>query len=519
MRPRLHTRLAKSESAAVAPTVALSLFGLLAVGGIAFDYARMATMDTELQAAADQAALAAASQLDGKTGTCSRAAHAAVNLVANQTLFANEANSTTAITVDLETDCDATGKIRFWKDKAKTAAATKDEEAKFVEVTVNSRTARFALTPVVAALNSGAIGATAFAGLTSAICKVPPLMLCNPSEPSGNINKDYPFDANGLKGVGVKLVSGSFTAPGDFGFLQTGFGDGAKNLAKALGYDTLSADCAPITGVTTEPGEKDPVRNALNTRFDITTNGANTCPDSGTCSPARNVRKDLVHEAGSCDIGGKGWDVSANPYRPPSAGPITSSYPDVMGHPRDYCHAVKKSLQSCGVLGNGQWDRNAYFYVNYGWADQAAWTSATGLPSDVSRYEVYKWEMNHPSVGSPAKGIDIDQSVSGAKKAQAYAVCRPNPVTPNATTPDRRRLSVAVLNCDALDLNGKAADQQVLKWIDVFLVEPSFQRGNGPDTYTDDKDIYVEIIGETLSGSAGTTAGQVVRRDVPYLIE
>ena len=69
--------LFRSTSGAVAPTVALSLFGLVAAGGIAFDYARMASMDTELQNAADQATLAAASQLDGETGACSRAAAAA----------------------------------------------------------------------------------------------------------------------------------------------------------------------------------------------------------------------------------------------------------------------------------------------------------------------------------------------------------------------------------------------------------------------------------------------------------
>ena len=51
--------LSRSTSGAVAPTVALSLFALIATSGIAFDYARMAAMDTELQNAADQAALAA----------------------------------------------------------------------------------------------------------------------------------------------------------------------------------------------------------------------------------------------------------------------------------------------------------------------------------------------------------------------------------------------------------------------------------------------------------------------------
>src|SRR3546814_1587231 len=81
--PRIRKGLLQSTGGAVAPTVALSLFGLIAVGGIAFDYARMASLDSELQNAADQAALAAATQLDGKTGACSRAANAASALIRN----------------------------------------------------------------------------------------------------------------------------------------------------------------------------------------------------------------------------------------------------------------------------------------------------------------------------------------------------------------------------------------------------------------------------------------------------
>jgi hypothetical protein len=42
-------RLIRERLGAVAPTVALSLFALLGMGGIAFDYARLASMDTELQ--------------------------------------------------------------------------------------------------------------------------------------------------------------------------------------------------------------------------------------------------------------------------------------------------------------------------------------------------------------------------------------------------------------------------------------------------------------------------------------
>src|SRR5262245_38436993 len=91
-------RLIKATYGAVAPTVALSLFALLGIGGIAFDYARLASLDTELQQAADQAALAAATQLDRSTGARARATAAIQNpastrLAANITRMANDGNA------------------------------------------------------------------------------------------------------------------------------------------------------------------------------------------------------------------------------------------------------------------------------------------------------------------------------------------------------------------------------------------------------------------------------------------
>src|SRR3954471_1037741 len=91
---RLFNRLLKSTEGSVAPLVALSLTALIAVGGIAFDYARLASMDTELQSAADQAALAAATQLDGEDGAQARAKAAARNLFTNLTYFANDSGGT-----------------------------------------------------------------------------------------------------------------------------------------------------------------------------------------------------------------------------------------------------------------------------------------------------------------------------------------------------------------------------------------------------------------------------------------
>ena len=85
---RILWNLLHSDSGSVAPTVGLSLFALVAIGGVGLDYARVAAMDTELQTAADQAALAAATQLDG-TRAQKRATSAARLLVANRTRMAS----------------------------------------------------------------------------------------------------------------------------------------------------------------------------------------------------------------------------------------------------------------------------------------------------------------------------------------------------------------------------------------------------------------------------------------------
>src|SRR5918993_1291849 len=108
---RIPWDLLRSGKGRGAPTVALSLVALIGAGGLAFDYARLATMDTELQNAADHAALAGASQLDKKAGACARANAAVQTLVTNRTLMANDAGGM-AVTIPSEATCDATGSVR-----------------------------------------------------------------------------------------------------------------------------------------------------------------------------------------------------------------------------------------------------------------------------------------------------------------------------------------------------------------------------------------------------------------------
>ena len=531
--------LRRDHRAAVAPTVALALTALIGAGGLAFDYAHMAALDTELQDAADQAALAAATQLDGQSGAVARATAAGQALLANSTLFANDGNASgSAVTIPIvmfyTTKSDAENNANGFTD------TTRFAEAHFVRVAVQARRANFALTPIVGVVTSGDLNAEAVAGLGSAICKTPPLMLCNPSEPSSNSNVDYPFDANALKGVGIRLVGDGSYAPGNFGFLNTGYGNGANALLQAIGYNTPPGDCVATTGVDTKTGVDAAVMDGFNTRFDVNANG-NSCPGGDVnCSPSINVRKDLVR-GNQCGITGNGWvenpatsaDFDTRRYKPTTAAVYASAKtPDIMGHPRDLCHAISNA-GSCvgGRIGTGDWDINAYWRSNYG-ANYAGQVSAATYGSQPkgypTRYQVYQWEIDdyanrlNSKAGASSKTA-YSRPVIGTCLATTTA---PYGLVPGGTTIDRRRISSAVVNCKALNVKGSETNLPVLKWIDVFLVEPSIARtkcdgGSAAcnTKYSDKTDLYVEMIGETSSGAAGNTAGQVIKRDVPYLIK
>jgi len=530
----------RNADGAVAPTVALSLTALIAAGGIAFDYSRMASMDTELQTAADQAALAAAAQLDGNAGACARAANAARNMLVNQTYMANDGNASgLQVTIPLETDCDATGQVRFYQDIGKTKPADDDSNAKFVEVEVDPRESVYALTPIVAAFRSGEMHAVAFAGLDSAICKVPPLMMCNPEE-----SDDPDFTIADYVGKGIRLVAndgGGGYGPGNFGFLagglDTGGANGAKVLRQILGRSDQAGDCINADGVTTDPGNMVSVRDALNTRFDIYDNGINNpnaCGTNGTlCPPSINTRKDLVQSGNACTLADnasknpKGWTLPANPYPGstlPTEGELSEAQAKALsptGYPHDIRHSFSETGDCTdGRIGDRHWDRYAYFLshpVDYpGLTTKAqvdAFMTSNFGTTTPSRYKVYSWEME--TAANRAARLHTNVNVGG-NKANSQPVCTPPGVIPDESNVDRRVLTVAVVNCTAEGVKGKTPDVTVTKWIDIFLTEPSLARTKG--TPTENSDIYVEVVGQTKNAT-DEGAVQLVKKSVPYLIE
>lgn len=536
-----YKRFLRNADGAVAATYAIALIPLIAVAGLAFDYTRAVGLDTELQNAADQAALAGATQLDRRTGSMQRAINAVQGgLVSNNTMFSNDGSGgTISITNAIQ--------IVFYSNKADAEAGTngftdltRDADAGFVQVSVDTRDANFALTPIVGAV-TGSFDASAVAGLGSALCRIPPLMICNPDEVSGTTNSD--FIAANYVGFGLlnKPGGGSQWTPGNYGYLDIGT-NGATGVRQALGWDSPGGACLSQSGVDPdEPADVDTQTGniasgpqAINTRFDIYSSQG--CVGSGTCSPAFNVRKDLVRAAdngggtgNTCDIHSSGWRESPNAYHPTDATLTTyAGTIDSMGHPRDKCHAVPPSqggfvtTGSCydDAFGDGDWDRDAYFRTHY-----PSGFNPNTIPKDpaapnpsapLTRYEVYKYE----EVNAATELADTPAGATGSTlTTRNQAICGPDGYGFSAAVApvDRRRMTLAVINCEEHGVSGNSTDVPVRRWIDVFLVQPSYDRGPA-GRWSKKDEIYVEVIGETDISRSGAPIGPTIRRDVPYLV-
>jgi hypothetical protein len=201
------------------------------------------------------------------------------------------------------------------------------------------------------------------------------------------------------------------------------------------------------------------------------------------------------------------------------------------------CHAFSETGTCAnGRIGDGNWDRFAYFKsnsaTNYGEVSSLTTANTTAFnqfltatfgTTTPTRYQVYQYEMAHASTRL--------QPQSAGSGVNAYAdpsdlSAEPVAITPGSTSIDRRVLTAAVINCTAEGVSGRTNDVNVKKWIDLFLVQPSQARaltiGSGANkvTYklTENSDVYVELIGSTQNA---TEAGavQLVKKSVPYLIE
>ncbi len=220
------------------------------------------------------------------------------------------------------------------------------------------------------------------------------MFVCNPSN-------DPDFIVNNYIGVGMELGTTKLS-PGNWGFI--GNSPNNNERADVLGWNAAPTGCVAVDDqelpVNTGNNTNGKVVDAFNTRFDM-----GSCPGNGSCSASTNATKDLVNSSSGCSTT---WGEAVKPYAP-AAGTLNpllsngSQDPTAMGYPRDICQASGGNCRVRGpagvpaTVGDGVWDIDAYFRVNYGGIDHAGWMAATGLPAKALRYDVYRWESAHPT--------------------------------------------------------------------------------------------------------------------------
>ena len=201
--------LVQDTRGAVAIYIALVAPMLLGIGALTLDLGRLMTLNTELQAAADAAALAGARELNRFPGSINKASAAAVGAVSNFQTFAADGGGK-QIAVD-STICAAPPVapcIRFLKslpavdgDPITSAnVTTADDEARFIDVHIGARTITNILITIIGGPGTAATSSTAVAGNDRVICNIPPMFMCNPTEPATNTDLGLTMDMNALSG-------------------------------------------------------------------------------------------------------------------------------------------------------------------------------------------------------------------------------------------------------------------------------------------------------------------------------
>jgi Flp pilus assembly protein TadG len=473
-------RFARDESGNVIIYVTICIVVFMGFVGLAIDFGRAFTTSSEAQSAADAAALSAASQLNGHSQSIVRATNAAQTtpLVSNLQTYADGVNASGVVTIT---------NIRFLTgipasdlDPITASFETTDPlEARFVEVTTEALTHNNIFMVAVGADATMPIAAVAVAGYEAVICNITPMMMCNPNESDTNIGATFDVDEYiGTMVLAKNHKGGGFWAPGNWGLLDhPGFPTGAKGVAQMLASATPPEACYS-TDVDTETGAKVSVNDAFNVRFDMYDGFFKKDQGNSTYRPATNVTK------------GKNWTASESDV----CDAIVHDAPGTMGLPRDVAlEPTAPEYDAAARFGDGRWDCAAY------WAANHSTTTPTGCvgPYDIlgtgvdrlTRHDIYQMEM--PSA--------IPDPTTGTSTEEGEPMCYSGAAAPSSE-PDRRIISVAVVNCIEQEISGKSTDVATVAYIEMFMTEPATEPSD-----LEGSDVYFEFVGS--AGTANAAGG------------
>ena len=305
------------EVGIILPYVTVMITVIVGVSVLALDGARYESLQTQMQKGADALALAGAAELDGFATAITRANAAMKNTgsggpnwVVNSNLFGSNVAVTTGIRFFSSLPAGTTTSI------ASSYVTADAHLAKYVEVTVTPATMSTILpASFFGGANSVTTGAVAVAGHSQVVCGPTAMFICNPYETAG---MTYSQATDALVAAGSsaasmrKLVSlhasaGSFYSPGNYGYVYPATGTVSAGscgnpqvTAQALAQVNPNI-CVSQSSVNFRTGVDQPVRDAINVRWDLFSQSFTNCKNdtTGTYPPDVNVRKGMIPGSGS----------------------------------------------------------------------------------------------------------------------------------------------------------------------------------------------------------------------------
>lgn len=428
---------------------ALMATALAGVGALSLDLGRLFVLRSEMQNAADAAALAAAAELTGKPGSRANAEAAARNLLQHDSRFADIrpllgstlqidfycAIGSRADPADIQVFCSE-------DDVDGRRAAADDIQASYTRVRLEpaANSDAYSMSLLFLPVLSGFMdnvqsrafsSARATAGQHFFACNYPPIVMCNPYDP-------LPFADHMVEGRQVVYMNaggGSDAwAPGNFGWLQPpGAGNGTPDVTAHMADPGATGCTRPM--LDTRTGNfGNAVGNAINTRFGLYSN-----PHFGN-QAARNAYK---------------------------------AAPNVISYPRD---SAFNSVPGRNNFGNGNWDREGYFSAYH---DHQPAGRPVGWET-MTRWDTYLWELwgnNYTTADKDAypssphqlpsqlpqfnpnapAGQQPDNSTRlyhGYPPADTLNTAHTSP--PTLSNANRRSMLVAVVNCSTRAINGNS---------------------------------------------------------------
>lgn len=519
------------QRGAVAVLFAILAALLIGVGMLAIDIPRMAVFNTDLQNAADAAALAGAWELDGTTGAQNRAISAAVNAFTNAQKFGSSASS--SITIN-------SANISFYSalptldtDAMSTAtAATGDSDSSYIEVSIPNQGINFMFASVLGGPASTQASIDAVAGADLKVCGLVPMFLCNPTEPTNNTSTTLKPNYASLTG---RLIQADDAAlgPGNFGFLcpsgdsTTSTTCGASVLPQFFG--STQGSCLPRSGLlTTKPGHnKGPVQSGTDVRFDDWDSTMVGFVSNPLYAPSPDVTQgNNAKSTGSGCYHGTKNSIGSYPSAPNPANP-----PQAEGLPPDNCfYTGTCSFNSQTNIGNGTWDYKTYYETNHSNDGNTTsaypptnWPGGTA-PTTPTRYETYRYELETTPPGSttyPNSVVEAGQTIINAAKnnqkttenadfsssvTQCYTGTPPSDgisylgandglnadgSVKTSLLNDRRVMLLAMVDCNAQSTSGRTTITPA-DYAYVFMTEPY---GTDPTNSATNKTMDLEVIG------------------------